>query len=207
MQHLTFCVTNIVLQFREQRHSGGGRHRLKHILLPVLAQRLFTFRNGSRQVRRQRLFLFGVGHHLEHLLAIGVDGVKEFLASTTAGRQHHLVSSLQVFLVAQCSGVAITAVSLLGNGHFQLLSQGIELIAHLLHLLRSVVPLLDLLRILLHLLRKVIIYRLVHLRGVLGGALQTLLHNGEAIEHLVRDVQRQHSHQYDVHQVNHLLAW
>ena len=145
-------------------------------------------------------------NHGEHLRTIVVDGVVKLLATTTAWRQHHLIGSLQVFLVAQVARIAILAISLYGDSFLQFLGQFVELVTHLLDLLRLVVPLLNLLRVLLHLFGKVVVYSLVLLGSVHRGALQALLNNREAVEHLVRDVQCQHRHQYDVHQVDHLLA-
>ena len=39
MEHLTFCITHITLQLRQQSNGSSGRHRLEHILLPVLSHR------------------------------------------------------------------------------------------------------------------------------------------------------------------------
>ena len=150
------CIAHVVLQLREQRDSSSGRHRLEHILLPVLAQRLLVLGDVGGQVRRYHLLLVVVVDHREHLGAIVVDGVKELLAATTAGGQHHLVGSLQVFLVTKIAWVAMFAISLYGDGYFQFFGQLVELVAHLLDLLRLLVPLLNLLRVLLHLFGEVV---------------------------------------------------
>ena len=102
--------------------------------------------------------------------------------------------------------VAILAVGFLNNSQFQLVKEVVEIVAQLLHLLRLVVPLTDLLRVLLHLGGKVVVDSLILLNGRLRGALQALFHNREAVEHLRRDVQCQHSHQNNVHQIDHLLT-
>ena len=147
-----------------------------------------------------------VGHHLQHFGTIVIDGIEKLLATTTTGREHHLIGGLEVFLVAKITRVAIFAISLAGNGQLQLVGQVVERIAHLFYLLRLVIPLFHLLRVLLHLYGKVVIYGQILLGSIEGSALQTLLDNREAVEHLVRDVQRQHRHQYHVHQIDHLLT-
>ena len=145
-------------------------------------------------------------NHTKHLGTIVDNSIIQLLASSTIGRKHHLIGSLEVFFVADVLYVAIRAISLLHNSQLQLISQIIEVVAHLLHLLRFVVPLFHLLGVLLHLYGKVVVDDLILQTGILRSTLQALLHNGEAVEHLSRDVQCQHRHQDDVHQVNHLLA-
>ena len=207
MENHSLCIAHVVLQLAQQRHGSGSRHRLKHILLPVLTHRLHFLGNVCRQVRSNSFLLVIVRCHLQHLITIVVDGVEQFLAATTTGSQHHLGSSFQVFLVTDISHVTIVTVGFADNSQFQFVGKVIELVAHLLHLLRLIIPLLHLLGILLHLHGKVVVDGQILLRGIDGGTFQTFLHQREAVEHLVRDVQRQHSHQYDVHQVNHLLTW
>ena len=157
VEHLTLGIAHVALQLRQQRDSSSGRHRLEHILLPVLAHRMGIRRNFRRQVGGDALLLPIVGHHAQHLGAIPVDGIVEFLTTSAVGSQHHLIGSLQVFLVADVLHVAVAAVGLLHDSQLQLVHEVIERVAHLLHLLRLVVPLLHLLRVLLHLRGKVVV--------------------------------------------------
>lgn len=54
---------------------------------------------------------------------------------------------------------------------------------------------------------KVVVDGLVLLYGVYGGALQAVADEGEPFQYIARHVESQHGHQYDVHQVYHLLTW
>ena len=206
MEHLALGIAHVVLQLAEQRDGGSSGHRLEHILLPVLTHRLDILGNLRREVRGDGLLQTILVDHTQHLVAIADDSVVELLATTAAGREHHLIGCLEVFFVTDILHVTIAAIGFLHNGQLQLVSQIVELVAQSLHFLRLIIPLLDLLRVLLHLHGEVVVYGLILPTGVLRGALQTLLNNGEAIEHLGRDVQCQHSHQHDIHQVDHLLA-
>ena len=206
MQHLTFSIAHVALKFRKQRDGSSSRHCFKHILLPVLAERLGTLRNFCCQRRNKQFLLSRRIHHLQHVDAIGINGIIQFLATTTSRSQHHLTGSLQIFLIPYISDITVLTVSLHNDGLLQLVYKIIEMTAHLLDLLRFVIPLLDLLRIFLHLNGKVIVYGHILQRRVRCRALQTLFNNRESVEHLCRDVQCQHCHQYHVHQVNHLLA-
>ena len=130
----------------------------------------------------------------------------ELAALAPARSEHHLIGRLQVFLVTDLAGVSIIAVCFPDDGEFELGGKLEERVTHLPHLLRLVKPSLHLGRIGLHLGLEVIIYHLVLLVGVGRRAVEAFLHDGEAVEHLGRDVQREHGHQDDIHQVNHLLA-
>ena len=37
VQHLAFSIAHVVLQLRQECHGSSSRHRLEHVLLPVLA--------------------------------------------------------------------------------------------------------------------------------------------------------------------------
>ena len=115
-------------------------------------------------------------------------------------------SSLKVILAHDVVQICIITVSLFHNLLLQRLRIVIERIAHLLNHSSLVEPSLHLFRICLHLFQEVAIYRLVFFRRVRGGTVKALLNNREAIEHFGRNVQCQHSHQDDIHKVNHLLA-
>ncbi len=205
MQHFFLGIAHVVLQLRQHGDGSYGGHGLKHILLPVLAEDAVGHLRS--EVAGNMLTLHRVGDHGEYSLAVGVDGFLQFLATSTSRSEHNLIGSLQVFLVLQAVGIAIFAVGLFGNGRFQLSGEAVELLAHLLHQHGLVVPFLHLLRIGRHLLFKVVVDDLILLRGVLRSAVEAFLHDGKAVEHLVGDVQCQHSHQHDIHQVDHLLAW
>ena len=206
MKHLALGIAHVVLQLAKQRDGGSSRHRLKHILLPVLTHRLDILGNLRREVRGDGLLQSILVDHTQHLVAVADDSIVQLVTTTTTGRKHHLIGCLEVFLVADILHITIAAIGLLYDGQLQLVSQIIELVAQSLHFLRLIIPLLDLLRILLHLRGEIVVYSLVLPTGILRGTLQTLLDNREAVEHLGRDVQCQHSHQHDIHQVDHLLA-
>ena len=131
VQHLTLGIADIVLQFGKQRDSSCCRHRLKHVFLPVLTHRLGILGNLGSQVRGYHLLLAIAADHLQHFDTIGIDGIKQFPATSASGSQHHLIGSLQVLLVANVQHITVLAVGFLYNRQLQLVSQIVEGITHL----------------------------------------------------------------------------
>ena len=120
--------------------------------------------------------------------------------------QHDGVRGVEVVLVLQGLGVAVLAVGLAGDGPFQQVGIGAEGVGGRLYATGLFKPGSYLRRIGLHLLLEVFVYGQVLLLGVRGAAFQAVAHHGEALEHVGRDVERQHGRQHDVHEVDHALA-
>ena len=206
MKHLRLSVAHVALQFREDGDGGDGRHGLKLHLLPVLAFCTCHLGHICGEVAGYDALLRRVGNHLQYSLAIALDGQFQFLAASTTGSKHHLVRCLQVFLSAQIVGVAVLAVGLAGYGQLQLGGEVVERVAHVAHELCLVVPLLHLLRVGFHLLVEGFVDGTVVIHCVSRGTPDAFSDDSEAVEHLIRDVQGQHSHQHHIHEVDHLLA-
>ena len=190
MEHLTLSIAHIILKFGEQRNGCCSGHGFEHILLPVLSHSGNVGRDIRREVGGDHLLLAIGAHHSQHLMTIGSHSIVEFLTATTTWSQHHLIGCLHIFLVTNILHIAVLAVGLDDDGFFQVANQIVERVTHLLHQLGLIIPLLRLLRVCLHLHGKLIIERKILQCRVLGGAVQTLLDNGEAVEHLVGDIQR-----------------
>ena len=205
MQHFALSISHIALQFRQQSNSCSCWHRLEHILLPVLTHS--SLRNFCCKVAGNNLALFLICYHRQHPIAEGVDGIIEFLSLTISWREHHVVGRFLIFLIADVTYIAVFAISLYYDSLLQTGSKVVERIAHLADLLSLVIPFLRLLRIGFHLLLEGLVDSKILLRRVAGCTIQAFLHNRESVEHLIRDIQCQHSHQDDIHQIDHLLAW
>ena len=74
----------------------------------------------------------------------------------------------------------------------------IERVTHVLHMSGFLKPFANLFGIGFHLMAEVAIDGFVLRRGVGSGAVETLLDNGKAVEHLGRDVQGKHGQQDDI---------
>ena len=135
MQDSSLGITHIVLELTQQCHGGYRRHRLEHILLPVLTHRHGILRNLRGKVGCYQFLLLIVRNHPQHRVAIVIDGVKQLLSTTTPWGKHHLRGSLKVFLVAYVTHITVFAISLPHNGFLQLFRQVIELVTHRLDLL------------------------------------------------------------------------
>ena len=207
VQHLSLGIAHIALNLREHGHGCSHWHVLKHVFLPVLTQIFLALRHLGREVAGDDFLLMLIGHQLQDAVAVAIQLPIEFLSLARTRCKHHDAGSLQVFLVLDVAHIAILTVSLLYDSNLQFLGKVIERIAHVLHLLSLLEPFPHLGRVLLHLVGKVAIDCIVLCGRVGCGSIQTVFHNRESVEHLRRDVQRKHSHQDDVHQVNHLLAW
>ena len=199
-------MAHIVLQLREQGDGCRRGHALEHILLPVLAFEFTLLGNLGAEVVLDDAALPLVGDHLCDALAVTVDGLEQFAAATTVGGQHDAAGSLQVLLIAYVVDVAVLAVALADDGHLQFLGQVIQRVAHLADILGPVVPLLHLGGVGLHLLVEVLIDTLVGLHGILRSLFDAVGHDGETLQHIAADVEGQHGHQHDVHQIDHLLT-
>ena len=206
VQHLALGIADVALQFGKQRDGCGHRHSLKHVFLPVFAHGLGVFGQLCGEVAADDFLLPGVGHHGEDTLAEIVDGIIEGLALAGARGEHHTGGGFEVFLVDDVVHIALGAVGFTHDFLFQLLCKVEERVAHAFHGSGLFKPSPHLLRIGLHLCLEIAIQRLVLCRRVAGGAVQAFFHDGEALKHLGRDVERKHGHQDDIHQVDHLLA-
>ena len=207
VKHLALGIAHVALYLRKQRDGSGHGHSLEHIFLPVLTHGMSILRQFRGQVAADYLFLVLVGDVFQNALAERVDGIVECLSLSCSGCQHHLRGSLQVFFVLYVFQVAVGSVGFVHNLFLELLGEVEERVAHLLHQRSLFEPLLHLSGILLHLGFKVTVDGRVLLRGVCRGAVQAFFHQREALEHLGGHVERQHCHEDDVHQVDHLLAW
>ena len=205
-QHFAFGRTDVALQLGQHGDGGYGRHRLEHVLGPVLADVVSRARHLGAQVRGDDGALPGVGDMGQDALAKAVDAVEQLLTLAANGCQHDVTRCLEVFLVTQVVGIAIGAVGLAGNGPAQLLGEVIKGIGHAFHRHSAVVPGLHLGGIGLQLLGQIGIGRLVLLNHVVRGTIQAGADQVEAFENLIRHVERKHCQQDDVHEIYHLLT-
>ena len=207
VQHFAFGVTHVVLQFGQQGYCCRSGHTFEHIFLPVFAFDSAFGGNFGVQVALDDAALSLVGYHLGDSLTITVHCLVELLTATLVGCQHHTACSLQVLLILDVVYIAFLAVALLHDCHLQFLGQVIQRVAHLTHIFRLVIPLLHLRRVGLHLLLEVLVDTFVGLDGILCGQLYTVGNNGKSLQYVTADVEGQHGHQHDVHQIDHLLTW
>ena len=206
VEHLVFGLAHVALQLREHGDGGDGGHFLKHVRLPVASHVVGLAGHLGTQVRGDDGALLGVGHKAEYPCAIAVDGIIEHVSLPSHGRQHDVAGGFQILLVLQVVGRAVAAVSLAGDGPFQAVGQVIERIGHGAHLHGTVKPRLHLGRVAFELLGQVGIDGSVLFHRVPRRAAQAFAHQREAFEHVTRHVEREHGHQQDVHQVDHLLT-
>jgi hypothetical protein len=206
VEHLALGVAYVALKLRQQRHGSGHGHALEHVFLPVLAHRHGVARYAGGQVVGYDSPAGAVRNHCQDALAEGVYGLVESLAASPSGCEHDLGGRFKVLLVDDVGHVGFLSVGLAYDGQFQLACEIVERVAHPLDLLRLVEPRFHLRGVGLHLRFKVVIYHPVLLCGAGCGAVEAFLYDGEAVEHLRRDVQREHCHEDDIHQVDHLLA-
>ena len=121
MQDFALGIAHVVLKLGEQGDGGCHRGVLKHILLPVLAQRLALEGHGGREVVLNNLLLGRVVDHLHHVGTVGVDGVEEGFTLSDARRQHDVGGSLQVFLATDIVEVCILAICFAHDAQLELL--------------------------------------------------------------------------------------
>ena len=148
-----------------------------------------------------------VGHHSQDSLTITIDGLVELGSLSRTWGKHHDTGGFEVIFVLDVLHVSLATIRLFHDCFLQLLCEVVERVAHILHHRCLIKPFLHLGRVLLHLIREVTIDGCILCRRVGGGTIEALFHNRESIEHLGGDVQSQHCHQDDIHQVDHLLAW
>ncbi len=142
----------------------------------------------------------------QNSLPITVDSVVELLALAGQRRKHHGARSVDIVSIVYILQVAFRPIGFFYDGDLQGFGKVVQRVAHIAHVLRLLIPLPHLLRIAEHLVSEVGHDVIVHLGGVGSGAVQALLHHGKALKHLCRHIERQHSQEDDVHQVDHLLA-
>ena len=203
---LVLGLAHVALELRQHRHGGDGGHVFKHVVGPVLSHVVFALGHFGGEVRGDDGFLPRVGHEAENVVAESLDGGAELASLAFGGGEHDAVGGFEVLLVLEVIGVGLCAVALAGNGEAEMSGQVVERIAEEAHLHGLVVPGLHLGGVALVLLAEVGVEDFVFLHRVVGGALQAVADEGEALEHITRDIERQHGHQHDVHQVDHLLA-
>ena len=184
MEHFALGIAHVALQLGEQCHGCCHGHVLKHVFLPVLAHCLGVLGQFGGQVVCNDFLLVFVGNHSEDPFAEGVYGIEELLALARARREHHLTCRLKVFLAVDVVDVAIGSIGLAHDFNLQFLCEVIQGVAHPLHLGGFLEPLAHLLRIALHLSLEVAVYVLVLQYRIVGCALQALVDDGEAVEHL-----------------------
>ena len=184
MQHLTFGISNVILQFGKHGNSGSHRHVLIVVLLPVLAQRSNLERNLSAEIVSYYLSLGGVCHHLQNLVTIVVDGVKQHPALTAGGVEHNLCGCLQVLTVVDILHIGITAVGLNGYEALELIGKVKERVRYLLHIECLAVPLTHLLVVDGVSSGKLTVSLLVLDRGIGRALAQTLLHYLETVQYV-----------------------
>ena len=114
---------------------------------------------------------------------------------------------LKILLSAHISDISIFAVGLTNNVPFQKLRKIVKRIRNTLDHLCLVIPLASLLRIELHRLIQSSINGIILRSGVFGRTRQTLNNKHNTIENVRTDIEGEHSHQDDIHEVYHLLAW
>ena len=118
-----------------------------------------------------------------------------------------MIGSFEVIYSIDMIDIGILAISFFGNSDLERLCKIIERVTHLSDANRLVIPFLHLGWIGFHLLVESRIYILILFLRILCGFHETIIHDAEAIKHLAGDIHRQHCHQDNVHQVDHLLAW
>ena len=206
MKHLTFRIAHVALQFGQQRDGSGRGHILKHVFRPILTHHTLLDGNVGGKVGSDDFPLLLIFHHAQDTFTIVDDCFIQLLTFSGAGSQHHLRGSFQVFTVTDVVYVTVFAVALLDNLYLEVFGKVIDAVAHRLHEMRLVIPNLHLLRIRLHLSLELIQYRLVRTRCVGRRTVQSLAHQREAVQHVTRHIECEHSHQDHIHKIDHLLA-
>ena len=76
MEHLTFCIAHITLEFGEQGDGSSHGHVLKHILLPVLSHGMSIGWQFGGHITADHASLTFVAHHLQDAFTERVDGIE-----------------------------------------------------------------------------------------------------------------------------------
>ena len=184
MEHFALGITYIALQFGQQRDGRRTGHVLKHILFPVLAERILAFGNLRRKIVGDDFLLRLIRNEGKDLVPIGIDGLIQLVSLSRTGCQHHMTGSLEIVLILYVSRISVLAIGLTRNQEFEILRVIVKRIAHILNRCGFFEPLADLCGILFHLRFEVIVDGLVLLAGAGRSPAQALLHDGEAVEHL-----------------------
>ncbi len=206
MQDLTLGIANVILQLCQHRHRSRNRRSLEYIFLPVLAHSSGTLGHIRTQTGLDQTALFRIAYHLGYTAAINGDGIIQLLAARFQWRKHHLRCSLQILTVTDIMQISLHAIRLSHNSKLQFISQVVQRITHRTHPLCLFVPLSYLGGISLVLLGKILVYLTVDISRVPCRKLQLLCNKSKTLQHIVTDIQRQHGHQHDVHQIYHLLT-
>ena len=140
VEHLVLGLAHVALELGEHRDGGNGRHLLKHVLLPVLADVVFAARHVGGKVGGEDGALARVGDVLQHGGAEFPDFVIEPAPVAFHGGKHDAAGSLKVFLVFQIVRVAVLAVGLAGNGDAQAFGEVVERVGGGFHDVRLVEP-------------------------------------------------------------------
>ena len=206
VQDLSFGISDVVLQFGQQGHGSCRWHGLKHVLLPVLAHQLCLGGHIGVQAALYQFALHLIGDHTHYASAIILYCLTQLLSSANGWCKHHLCGSLQVLLLLYIAHIAILAVGLYNNCCLKVLKQHIQGVGHTAHGLCLVIPNLHLGRICTVLLVKSLVYFIVHPCRVLCAQGQLIVYHLKTLQHVAADIQRQHGHQHNVHQIYHLLT-
>ncbi len=206
-QSLGLSLANVVLQLGQHGHRRHGRHILEHALFP--GQR--CHRTGRRAVLGGQHVGYGltfgrVGYHGRHHLGVFAKCGTQLASLHRGGVQHRHRRGLQVIVVHDVMVVSVLAVGLLSYLCLVSLQHVIEAYRLVAQFLSAFPCSSGFRRVLGIKPLQVFELHLVACRHVDIGTVNALLHLAEAVQHIARHVEGQHSRQHDVHQVDHSLT-
>ena len=207
VQYDAFGVAHVALQFAEQCDGGCGWRVFEHVLLPVFAEVVFAFWYFGGKVMVYYGGLLRVGNHAEYPCAVVVYGFIEFAPLSVARIQHYVCRGFEVLLVYYVAHVAVLAVGIGYDVLLQFVCVVVQRVAHGAYLACLVEPLLYLYGVGFHLFVEIAVDGGVFRGGACCCTVYAFVYERESVEHIARHVEREHSEQNDVHQVDHLLSW
>ena len=203
---LVFGFAHIALQFAQHRDGSDGGHGFEHVLLPILSDVVGGGGDIGAEVGSDDGFLSRIGNVAQDEVAIGIDLLEQLSAVLRNGIEQDGGRGVKVFLVLDVARIALFAVRFSGNRPFVSFSHGTKAVGSSLHGQCTVVPRAHFGRVGFELCCKILVDGLILLLCVGDGAVEAVAHQDKALENVLRDVERQHRHQYHVHEVDHLLA-
>ena len=206
-QSLRLGLADVVLELCKQSDSRDSRHILKHLLLPHdRADLAGTVDHLSREHLGNRDFLSGISHKSCDIIAERLQVASQSASPRSGGTEHRDRCRLKIVVILYIMVVAILAVGGDSYGSLEILDPVVEGFGALAQLDAPVIPHSGFLRIASVNILKIAELHFIAGRHVEIGAVYTVLHLTETVEHIARHVEREHRREDDIHKVDHPLS-
>ena len=143
VEHFALGFADVALQFGEHRDGSNGRHGLKHVFLPVLADVILAFGHVGGEIGGDNGAASAIGDEGSDEITEMIHATVEDASAQSGGVEHDHPRGFEIVLVLNVVRVAVGAVGFAGDGPFKFVDVTAKAVGGVLHSLGFVPPRFD----------------------------------------------------------------